>query len=118
VSQALKRPWSPTPGDFLDPQKRQRTFINCFCPTPSGTDVRPVNLVNNARKRTMVVDLEEGLKIPEMKKAMDSEIESFRGMKCIETVEMHAIPGGANLVTTRWVLAVKTRMVPSVTRRD
>jgi hypothetical protein len=47
--------------------------------------------------------------MPEMKCAMDSEIESFRRMKCIETVQMKDVPKGANLVTSRWVLTIKTR---------
>jgi hypothetical protein len=65
--------------------------------------------VNSARKRTVIVELEEGMRIPEMKRAMDSEIEYFRRMKCIETVQMKDVPKGANLVTSRWVLTIKAR---------
>jgi hypothetical protein len=91
-------------SDEMEELKRQRTFVKGYCPTPLGTDVRSVSLVNSARKRTVIVELEEGMRMPEMKRAMDSEIESFSRMKCIETVQMKDVPKGANLVTSRWVL--------------
>jgi hypothetical protein len=59
-------------------------------------------------KRTVIADVEEGLQMPEVRAAMDCEVESFRRMKCIEIFAMKDIPNGANLVTTRWVFTIKT----------
>jgi hypothetical protein len=53
--------------------------------------------------------MEKGLQIPEMRAAMDSEIEAFRRMDCVQDVPMLEVPESANLVTTRWVFAIKTR---------
>jgi hypothetical protein len=104
-----KRSGSSLRGFDEDKIKKQRTHVYCFCPSPTGTEVRAVYLVNNDRKRTVIVDLDEGMRMPEMKRAMDSDVESFRRLKCIEPVKMQDVPKGENLVTTRWVLTIKTK---------
>jgi Reverse transcriptase (RNA-dependent DNA polymerase) len=81
----------------------------CYVPTPKGLTVSRIGLVDFSRKRTRVVDTDEAMKSPEMREAMNKEIASFHAMKCIETVAMRDVPGGANLVTTRWVFTIKTR---------
>jgi Reverse transcriptase (RNA-dependent DNA polymerase) len=66
-------------------------------------------LANSARKRTVVVDYKDGAEFPDFKAAMDLEIASFRTHKCIEDVQRGALPKGANLISTRWVLTIKTK---------
>jgi Reverse transcriptase (RNA-dependent DNA polymerase) len=66
-------------------------------------------LANSARKRTVVVNYKDGANIPDFKAAMDAEIASFRTYKCIEDVAGGALPKGANLVSTRWVLTIKSK---------
>jgi hypothetical protein len=63
--------------------------------------VHVVYLVNQARKRAVIVDVAEGLSIPEMKAAMDQEMAAFQSNGCIETVAMVDVPKGGNMVTTR-----------------
>jgi hypothetical protein len=106
----LKRPRSPMLVETAqDGSKRARTYVQCFAPTKDGTTVIPVYLVNQSRKRTVVVDVHEGLLMPEMRAAMDREVASFRAMECIETVPMQDVGRGSNLVTTRWVFTIKTK---------
>jgi hypothetical protein len=69
----------------------------------------PVYLVDQSRKRTVILDVHEGLRMPAMREAMDREVASFRAMKCIETVPMQNVSRGSNLVTTRWVFTIKTK---------
>jgi Reverse transcriptase (RNA-dependent DNA polymerase) len=105
-----KRPRSPVPVETAqDVSKRARTYEQCFAPTKAGTTVVPVYLVDQSRKRTVIVDVHEGLRMPAMREAMDREVASFRAMKCIETVPMQNVSRGSNLVTTRWVFTIKTK---------
>jgi Reverse transcriptase (RNA-dependent DNA polymerase) len=111
---SLKRPLSSTlmDDDVFGARKRTRTFVTqipVYVPTDNGMTTQVVYLVNTARKRTLVVDVAEGLTMPEMRAAMDAEIASFRRMDCVEAVAMCEVPKGANLVTTRWVFTIKTK---------
>jgi hypothetical protein len=71
-------------------------------------NVRSVYLVNNTRKRTVVVYV-AGLEIPEMMAAMDAEIASYRTMGCVEDLLMGNVQKGAKTVTTRCVFAIKNK---------
>jgi Reverse transcriptase (RNA-dependent DNA polymerase) len=67
-----------------------------------------VMLVNTARNITVIVYYKEGSAIPGPNIAMDTEISSFRTLRCIEDVAYADLPKGANMVSTRWVLTIKT----------
>jgi hypothetical protein len=110
-SSVRKRPLSPMPSENKDESNKKTRFdtVYCFKPSRYGTQVHAVYLVNSNRKRTVIVDAEEGLAMPAMREAMDKEIASFRLLNCIEDVYMSQVPRGSNLVTTRWVFAVKTK---------
>jgi Reverse transcriptase (RNA-dependent DNA polymerase) len=89
--------------------KRHRVFLHCYTANRSGVWCIPVYLVNTARKRTVVVDVKDGATVPEFQVAMKKEIESFRNLRCIEDVPLTKLASNANLISTRWVLTVKTR---------
>jgi hypothetical protein len=110
---ARKRPWPLSDDNGEDTAdekfKKSRTYVHCFLPSSCGTVVAPTFLVNTARKRTVIVDVEDDLRMPQMRNVMDQEINSFKRMACIETVLMADLPRLANLVTTRRVFAIKTK---------
>jgi hypothetical protein len=67
-----KRPRLPMQIEIAqDGLKRARTYVQYFAPTKAGTTVIPVYLVNQSRKRTVVVDVHESFRMPEMRAAMD-----------------------------------------------
>jgi hypothetical protein len=79
-----------TSDDESGPTKRMRTngiYVYCFVPSLEGTTVKPTYLVDYTRKRTVIVDVEDALRMPEMRAAMDKEIASFRNMSRIEKVK-------------------------------
>jgi Reverse transcriptase (RNA-dependent DNA polymerase) len=104
-----KRPVSQDPDNPTSPPKRHRAFLHCYSATPAGVKCVPGFLVNSARQRTVVMDVKDSALLPEFKTAMNAEIASFRHMKCIDTVKMSEMPEHSNLISTRWVLSVKTR---------
>jgi hypothetical protein len=55
----------------------------------------------------MIVEIDDGIQMPEMKEAMNWEVASFRQMQCIEDVAMKNVP--QKLVTTRWVYTIKAK---------
>jgi hypothetical protein len=114
VPVSSKCPLSPSPRDdeYLESRKRTRTYtrqVPCYQSTSQDMNVGSVYLVNNARKRTMVVHVAEGLENPETRAAMDAEIASFRTMGCVEDVLIGNVPKGANPVTARWVFAINNK---------
>jgi hypothetical protein len=66
-------------------------------------------LVNSQRKRTTVVDIKDGEVLPEFQKAMDMEVNAFKTLRCVQEVQTHELVPHANLVSTRWVLTIKTK---------
>jgi Reverse transcriptase (RNA-dependent DNA polymerase) len=106
-----KRPLDQELDDAVLPprEKRKRVFLYDYAPSPTGTKIVPIMLVNSARKRTTVVDAKEGAMLPEFNAAMDEEITAFRTMKCIENVLVRDLANTANIVTTRWVPTIKTK---------
>jgi hypothetical protein len=88
-SPAPKRPRSPLPEiDELNSNKRALSFVYCFAPTPLGTTIKSIYLVNQARKRTVIVEVAAGLEMPEMREAIDREITSFCQRKCIDSIDI------------------------------
>lgn len=68
-----------------------------------------INLVNESRKRTVVVDFAEGCAAPEFQEAMRAEVESFYKNDCVKERLLQDVVGNGNLISTRWVLTIKTR---------
>jgi hypothetical protein len=52
---------------------------------------------------------EDGRRIPEMRRAMESELESYKTNDCDDEMQLSELPEGANLISTRWVLAIKVQ---------
>jgi hypothetical protein len=50
---------------------------------PLGTTVKPSNLVNQARKRSVIVEVAAGLEMPKMREAMDSVAKRLRPVHVI-----------------------------------
>jgi hypothetical protein len=75
--------------------------------------VQRVYLMDNSKKRVLVVAASEALKDPNFKAAMDKEIAAFRENDCIEEIRLADLEDNVNAVSTRWVL-LSTRECPKL----
>lgn len=69
---------------------------------------RRVYLCDTSRKRTVVHDYEDAVKLPGMKEAMELEISTFKKFGVLEEKHLSDLPESTNLMSTRWILSTKT----------
>lgn len=62
----------------LDDAQRDPASVVCMTSSSCGLGLQRVYLVDNSCKRTVVLEYEQALNIPEMEAAMEEEIESHR----------------------------------------
>lgn len=79
-----------------------------YLATKAGMRLRRVYLCDTSRKRTIVHDYDEAIKLPGMKEAMELEIATFKKFGVLEETLLEDLPGDTNLITTRWILSTKT----------
>lgn len=65
-------------------------------------------LCDTSRKRTVLHEYEDAIKLPGMKEAMELEIATFKKFGVLEEKRISELSGDNNLVTTRWILSTKT----------
>jgi hypothetical protein len=89
--------------------KKRTMFLYCYQSSSDGSRCLPVLLVNTAKQRTIVVNEEDSQGVPEFELAKKAEIEAFRRLGCIEDMDSTNLTRDSNVVSTRWVLTIKTR---------
>lgn len=81
-----------------------------FSVTSRGIGLERIYAIDKSRKRTVVLEYQEAVKMPEFRKAMNLEIETFKRFDALEEVKLTELSKkDSNLVTTRWVLTLKTK---------
>jgi Reverse transcriptase (RNA-dependent DNA polymerase) len=75
-----------------------------------GICVQRVHLVDNSKKRVLVVAASEALNDPNFKAAMDKEIAAFRENDCIEEIRLADLEDNVHAISTRWVFTIKKGM--------
>lgn len=88
----------------------EQESIVVFNVTSRGIGLERIYAIDKSRKRTVVLEYQEAIKMPEFKKAMNLEIETFKKFDALEEVKLTDLSAkDSNLVTTRWVLTLKTK---------
>jgi Reverse transcriptase (RNA-dependent DNA polymerase) len=88
-------------------RRQDESQIEYYESTSRGLVVRRANLVDQKRKRVVVVPYAEGVAIPEMRKAMKDELLSCKSNDCYNETHLADLPRSANLISTKWVLTIK-----------
>jgi hypothetical protein len=84
-------------------------ICSCIVEPKAGMELDKTCLVNRKKQRTVVMDCEEALQHPDMKAAMDYEIETFRKMQVYDEVDLCDFPTCTNKISFRWVLSTKIK---------
>ena len=106
------------PGQHPNGQAQSETLLNPNCEasgsevtyvvSATGIALKRIFLCDTRRKRTVVHDYSEAIRLPGMKAAMDLEINTFKKFGVLEEKRLCDLPGDTNLVSTRWILSTKT----------
>lgn len=83
--------------------------IDVFVPNKYGIYVSRTYLVDQKRKRVLLVDYEEARKSKEFQDAMREEYQSFFDKDCVEPMHHSELQKGSNLLSSKWVLTIKTK---------
>lgn len=80
----------------------------CSTAMANGFALVRIYLVDRSRKRTMVLDYDDAIQIPETKTSMDLELATYKQFDVYEEVSLTSLHPIESCICTKWVLSIKT----------